>query len=226
MMDDQVLREQLEYYQARAGEYDESLQGMGPGEGNPEHDRASEEWLHILSALRALRPVDEVLELACGTGIWTQELMKIGRSITALDGSTEMLAINRSKAGGAAIEYQCVDLFQWEPERQYDLIFFAFWLSHVPPARLPGFLNKVARATKPGGRVFLVDEPKSDRNISGPNVEGVYQQRTLHDGRCFQIVKVYYDPQDIERNFLELGFRKDSSMLGRAFFSLCLRRGV
>jgi len=219
-MDDRVLREQLAYYQARAGEYDESLQGMGPGE------QASEEWLHILSALRALRPVEQVLELACGTGIWTQELMKIGRSVTALDGSPEMLAINRSKAGGTVIEYQCVDLFQWEPERQYDLVFFAFWLSHVPPAHLRGFLNKVARATKPGGRVFLVDEPKSDRNISGPNVDGVYQQRTLRDGSSFQIVKVYYDPHEIERNFLELGFKKDSSVLGRVFFSLCLQRDI
>jgi hypothetical protein len=62
------------------------------------------------------------------------------------------------------------------------------------------------------------------RNISGPNVDGVYQQRTLNDGRTFQIVKVYYDPQEIERKFLEMGFKKDSSMIGRVFFSVCLQR--
>lgn len=219
-MDDRVLREQSEYYQARAGEYDESLRGIGPGE------QANEEWLQIVSGLRALKPVEEVLELACGTGIWTQELVKIGRSVTALDGSTEMIAINRSKTAGTAIEYQCIDLFQWDPETQYDLVFFAFWLSHVPPAHLGDFLNKVARATRPGGRVFIVDEPQSDRNISGPNVDGVYQQRTLNDGRSFQIVKVYYDPQEIERHFLGQGFKQDSSVLGSVFFSLCLQREV
>jgi demethylmenaquinone methyltransferase/2-methoxy-6-polyprenyl-1,4-benzoquinol methylase len=176
IMDDHVLREQLEYYQARAGEYDESLRGIGPGEPNPEQDQANEEWLHIVSTLRPLSPVEEVLELACGTGIWTQELVKLGRSITALDGSPEMIAINRSKAGVTAIEYQCVDLFQWEPEKQYDLVFFAFWLSHVPPAHLSGFLGKVAHSTKPGGRVFIVDERRWPRSPTRSGRRRPYQR--------------------------------------------------
>jgi demethylmenaquinone methyltransferase/2-methoxy-6-polyprenyl-1,4-benzoquinol methylase len=222
---DDVLKEQLDYYRARATEYDQSLQGIGSGsEPNAEHEQADREWLQIVNALRALGPVDEALELACGTGIWTRELMAISRSVTALDGSPEMIEVNRSKTGTASIDYQAVDLFQWEPDRQYDLVFFAFWLSHVPPSHLPAFLDKVARATKPGRRIFIVDEPQSDRNISGPNTHGLYQQRTLNDGRSFQIVKVYYEPQEIERNLVELGFKTESSMLGRAFFCLCLRR--
>jgi hypothetical protein len=36
-----------------------------------------------------------------------------------------------------------------------------------------------------------------------PNVEGLYQQRTLRDGRTFRIVKVYYDPQEIELELLQ-----------------------
>jgi ubiquinone/menaquinone biosynthesis C-methylase UbiE len=117
-----------------------------------------------------------------------------------------------------------MDLFEWEPERQYDLVFFAFWLSHVPPSRLSSFLSKVARATKPGGRAFIIDEPKSDSNISGPNVKGLYQQRTLRDGRSFQIVKAYYDPRKIERDLLKRGFQNDSIMIGKSFFYLCAAR--
>jgi 2-polyprenyl-3-methyl-5-hydroxy-6-metoxy-1,4-benzoquinol methylase len=220
-----VLKEQLAYYRARAREYDESLQAIGPAsEPTAEHEQASQEWLQIVNAVRALGPVDDVLELACGTGIWTQELITMSRSITALDGSPEMIAVNRLKAGTTAIEYQSVDLFHWEPEKQYDLVFFAFWLSHVPPALLSGFLSKVARATKPGGQVFLIDEPKSDQNISGLNVGGLYQQRTLNDGRSFQIVKVYYHPQELERELLKQGLKKDSSLNGKVFFYLCLSR--
>lgn len=222
---DDVLREQLDYYRARAREYDQSLQGIGStGELGGAHEQANQEWKQIVNTVRALGPVDDVLELACGTGIWTQELMAISQSVTALDGSPEMIEINRLKTGKTSIAYQAVDLFQWEPETQYDLVFFAFWLSHVPPSHLSGFFQKVARATKPGGRVFIVDEPQSNQNISGPNVEGLYQQRTLNDGRSFHIVKVYYPPEEIERNLIERRFTKESSMIGRVFFSLCLRR--
>ena len=159
-MDDAVLKEQLEYYAARAKEYDESIQGIGSSSATSEYEEANQEWLHIISALHALGPVGDVLELACGTGIWTQELRSIGASITAIDGSSEMIEINQAKADTTAIDYQRVDLFKWEPEKQYDLVFFAFWLSHIPPSHLSEFLSKVARATKPGGRVFIVDEPR------------------------------------------------------------------
>ena len=154
-MDDNVLKEQLAYYKARAGEYDESLQGIFPYDEPSLDPQANQEWLQIVRALHALGPVDEVLELACGTGIWTQELISIGRSITAIDGSPEMIAINRAKPRTAAIDYHCVELFDWNPEKQYDLVFFSFWLSHIPPSQLSDFLDRVARATKPGGRVFI-----------------------------------------------------------------------
>jgi demethylmenaquinone methyltransferase/2-methoxy-6-polyprenyl-1,4-benzoquinol methylase len=222
-----VLKEQLTYYNARAREYDESLQGVGSSNAaQAEFEEANQEWLHIVNALHILGPVEDVLELACGTGIWTQELMTIGASITAIDGSWEMIEINRAKSGAAAIDYECVDLFNWEPKRQYDLVFFAFWLSHVPPSHLPEFLSKVARTTKPGGRVFIVDEPRSDSNISGPNIEDLYQERTLNDGRTFRIVKVYHDPQEIARELEKQGFKKESSMIGRIFFYLCLAHTI
>jgi demethylmenaquinone methyltransferase/2-methoxy-6-polyprenyl-1,4-benzoquinol methylase len=218
---DDVLKEQLTYYNARAREYDQSLQEV---DTSAEYQEANQELQNILSALHALGPVNDVLELACGTGIWTQELVTISKSITAIDGSPEMIEINRAKTGTAVIDYQCVDLFSWEPETQYDLVFFAFWLSHVPPSHLSEFLGTVTRATKPGGRVFIVDEPKSENNISGPNLEGLYQQRMLSDGRSFRIVKVYYDPQEIERELEKQGFEKESSMIGKSFFTLCLSR--
>jgi 2-polyprenyl-3-methyl-5-hydroxy-6-metoxy-1,4-benzoquinol methylase len=222
---DDVLKEQLTYYNARAREYDESLQGVGSSNAaQSEFEEANQEWQQIISALHAFGPVEDVLELACGTGIWTRELMSIGASITANDGSSEMIEINRAKSGAAAIDFECVDLFSWEPKREYDLVFFAFWLSHVPRSHMSEFLSKAARATKPGGRVFIVDEPRSDSNISGPNTESLYQERTLNDGRSFRIVKVYYDPQEIERELEKQGLKKESSMIGRTFFYLCLAR--
>ena len=226
MMDD-VLSEQLAYYRARAQEYDESIQGIGnPGQALPEYNEANQEWMRIMEALHTLAPLDDVLELACGTGVWTQELASMSHSMTAIDGSPEMIQINKAKLIEAGIEYQCIDLFKWEPEKQYDFVFFAFWLSHVPPSLLSDLLSKVVRATNPGGRVFIVDEPSSDSNISGPNTEGLYQQRTLRDGASFRIVKAYYDPEEIELEFLKQGFKTNSAMIGKSFFYLCVARDV
>jgi SAM-dependent methyltransferase len=226
-MNQKILDEQLAYYRARAGEYDLSLHGLGASDAAPpEFTEANREWTQIVNALHTLAPAGEVLELACGTGIWTRELRRISSALTALDGSPEMIALNRAKIGDAAIRYHCADLFTWEPDRQVDLVFFAFWISHVPPTLLGAFLEKAARATKPGGHVFIVDEPKTGQRFSGENFEGVYQQRSVQDGRTFQIVKVYYDPQEIESELQKHGFQRAKCVVGKTFFYLdTIRRG-
>ena len=92
-----------------------------------------------MNALHALPHVEQVLELACGTGIWTQELVKVATQVTAVDASAEVIEINREKVKNLTpgqVEYVQADLFAWETEREYDLVFFSFWLSHVPPEQL------------------------------------------------------------------------------------------
>src|SRR5574341_2140180 len=146
-MDDKTLQEQLEYYRARAQEFDESIQGTGRFASDAPLDPAvGQEYEQIQRAIRALPRAERALELACGTGIWTGDLLAVSESITALDGAPEMLDAHHAKYGDARIVYQQADLFEWEPDASYDLVFFAFWLSHVPPDELEGFLDKVAVA--------------------------------------------------------------------------------
>lgn len=219
-MSDDILREQLAYYRARAQEYDESVQQTGrfaPPE--PPTQPIDDEWATLIDVLHALPHCDAVLELACGTGIWTKELLHVGDRITALDGAPEMLEINRAKVASPRVQYETVDLFTWQPSHAYDLVFFAFWLSHVPPDHLGEFLDKVAGAVRPGGRVFIVDEPAGGSRLSG-GTEADRQTRTLHDGRRFQIVKVYFDPLDIQEQLRQRGFDQFESRVGDYFFYL------
>src|SRR5258707_773453 len=88
MSAEDVLQEQIAYYQARAGEYDGSLGVTEELNGL----FADEQRL-----LQQIGPVDHILELACGTGIWTRMLLTIGQQITAIDAAPEMLAINARK---------------------------------------------------------------------------------------------------------------------------------
>ncbi len=213
-----ILHEQLAYYRARAQEYDESIQQTGCFAA-PRIPGMDKEWDQLVQAVHSLPPCDQILELACGTGIWTQELVQVGSQITALDGAPEMLEINREKLANPRVRYQQTDLFDWTPDRAYDLVFFAFWLSHVPPALLDEFLIKVARAVRPGGRVFMLDEPSGGSQLSGPLEEGTYQTRAI-GGRMFKVIKVYCDPALLEEKLRHYGFAPIESWKGMNFFYL------
>jgi demethylmenaquinone methyltransferase/2-methoxy-6-polyprenyl-1,4-benzoquinol methylase len=69
----------------------------------------------------------------------------------------EVIEINRKKLSNyqSSIKYEQHDLFTWEPNRKFDVVFFSFWLSHVPPNALDDFLHKVALALAPNGRIFF-----------------------------------------------------------------------
>jgi len=149
MMDHDIRHEQIAYYRAQAQEYDESAE---------RYEELKGAFALARDLLMQLGPFEQVLELACGTGTWTRVLLEIGRHITALDAAPEMLALAQQKLGNAPVTYQEADLFQWEPGQPYDLVFFANWLSHVPPKDLDAFLNKVSRAVRKGGYLAIFDQ--------------------------------------------------------------------
>src|SRR5258708_25863885 len=88
MEDQLILDEQMAYYRARAHEYDEWFLRQGRYDRGPEH---REQWLgeaaEIEAQLRSLVRGVEVLELACGTGLWTQRLAEGNLRVTAAGGS-------------------------------------------------------------------------------------------------------------------------------------------
>ena len=214
-MHEQVLAEQISYYDARAQEYDASV-------SNAEIEPEAVVRAHAL--LRQMGLYEQVLELACGTGLWTGTLLAIGREINVLDASNEMLVLTRQKHGDDRVQYRQVDLFQWEPEEAYDLVFFAYWLSHVPPAHLAPFLQKVRRAVKPGGSVVVIDQyapTEEDRQLSKAGEAGeIYADRMLQDGRHFTIVKVFYSPDTLHETFASQGFNVKVQPLDNSHFFL------
>ena len=144
---DALVAEQADYYRARAAEYDATV-GYAP-----------ESKAALIAAIERFQPRGRVLELACGTGQWTQILARTASELTAVDASAEMLELNQARLGRPEINYIQADLFAWKalPHR-FDVVFFAAWLSHVPPQRFDAFWGQVAAALADGGRVFVIDE--------------------------------------------------------------------
>lgn len=199
---EQTLQTMMTYYKERAAEYDEWFYRQGRFDRGPESNaRWFAEVEEVSRALDELKMEGDVLELAPGTGIWTEKLVRTATTITAVDASTEMIEINRAKVASERVTYLQADLFNWRPERTYDAVFFGFFISHVPLERLDTFLTSVATMVRPGGKVFFVDgrrEPSStavDHQL--PAQDSQIMVRKLNDGRAFEIVKNFYDPGDL-----------------------------
>jgi SAM-dependent methyltransferase len=213
-----LLREQVDYYRARAGEYDEWWERRGRYDHGPGWNaRWRAEVQAARDALARFRPAGEVLELACGTGWWTAELARHADRVTALDASPEALALNRARVGGAHVRHVQADIFSWRPDRRYDAVFFSFWLSHVPPERFDAFWDAVRAALRPGGRVFFLDSLRPETPADPDGSGGVVAVRTLGDGRTFRIVKVFYDPAELRARLRGLGWEVEVGTTGEHF---------
>ena len=217
-----LLSQQIEYYCARAPEYDEWFLRKGRYDRGP-HYRA--EWLGEIARIEAVLgetlPPGDVLELACGTGLWTRYLATAHRQVLAVDASAQAIALNRARVRVDNVKYIEADLFSWGPPRSsFDAVFFAFWLSHVPTERFDAFWTAVRTALRPDGLVFFVDslrEPTSTARDHDPPTDAGVVRRRLRDGREFDVVKVFYEPAVLERRLLGRGWNGWVRSSGRFF---------
>jgi demethylmenaquinone methyltransferase/2-methoxy-6-polyprenyl-1,4-benzoquinol methylase len=210
----EVLNAQARYYDLRAPDYgartkasDRAGRGLFP----------SELARHTFDDLR---PSGDVLELACGPGpLFTSELARYADSVTAVDASPTALRLNQARVASPKVTYLEADLFAWSPERSYDFVFFGHWLSHIPATRFADFWELVSLCTSEHGRVGFIDEDDraawmdSDR----PSEDAEVARRTLADGRQFDIIKVFWSPEDLQRRLRSMRWDVQINRLGDNF---------
>jgi demethylmenaquinone methyltransferase/2-methoxy-6-polyprenyl-1,4-benzoquinol methylase len=221
--DDELLREQQAFYRARAPEYDEWWQRRG------RYDRGrddTEEWGRqvavVEAALTSFGPAGDVLELAGGTGWWTGRLARTATTLTVVDASPETIAISRERVGRGDIDYVVADVFEWRPPRPYDVVFFSFWLSHVPRHRFGAFWDLVRSCLVADGRVFFIDNRTAstpapdDRDPYVAEYAPDLHIRRLNDGSRYRVVKVMYEPDELASLLAAEGW--DAEVDGTSWF--------
>jgi demethylmenaquinone methyltransferase/2-methoxy-6-polyprenyl-1,4-benzoquinol methylase len=212
--DNGILAEQRAYYRLRAPFYDDWWRRQGRYAKGPDDVAEWEaEVAHVEAALDEVEPLGRVLELAGGTGWWTQRLARSAASLTVVDASPETLALNRERVGRDDVDYVIADLFEWQPDPlgRFDLVFFSFWLSHVPRPRLAAFWETVGRALAPGGRAFFIDNIRGPRpGLTDPYItsetEDVQVRHLGYDDSAYRVVKVYYEPDELAAQLGALGW--------------------
>jgi 2-polyprenyl-3-methyl-5-hydroxy-6-metoxy-1,4-benzoquinol methylase len=202
---DEILADQVDYYRRRAGEYDATAYG----------DVAAAR-ARIARLIAEMRPTGHVLEIACGTGLWTEALAGLADTVTAIDAAPEVVEIASDRVRSANVSFEVADVFSWTPGTRFDVIFFSAWLSHVPTDRFEQFWQLLRGLLAEGGRVLFIDEHVDERGKEA-YVTGRDEivERRLRDGGTFRVIKNFVDPERLELRLRQLGWdctiRRDGS---------------
>ena len=188
------------YYSARAAEYDRIYE-------KPERQAdigRLREWLPPRFA------DTRVLEVACGTGFWTQHIAPVAIGIVALDAAVETIRIARSRVPADRVAFVVGDAYRLPFEgARFGSAFAGFWFSHVPRRRQRAFLEGLSAALAPGARVVLIDNlhvagsslPVSDRDADGDT----WQIRRLDDGSTHRVLKNFPSESELHERIDRIG---------------------
>ena len=189
--------EQIAYYRARAAEYEVTSYRDVDGA-----DR------RIAALVARLRPAGDLLEVACGTGMWTRHLAGRAATVTAVDSAPEMIALARRQVTATNVSFVTADILAWAPPRRFDAVFFAFWLSHVPASEFGQFWSLLRGALADGGRVLFVDDQPAAASLETYLAgSGEVVERLLRDGTRHRLIKVVRGRADVTRQLTGLGWQ-------------------
>ena len=173
-----------------------------------------------------------VLEIACGTGYWTQHIAPAASRLVATDLTTEPIEFARLRTGTQDVQFRQVDAYALPPDLgQFDAAFAGLWFSHIPIAARQAFLHGLHARLAPGARVIFIDNNETqlrDFPLSETDADGnTYQQRDLRDGTAHRVLKNF--PTETELRTVLGPFALDIRFLGLQNFWLIeyeLRRAI
>lgn len=191
---DEALRR---YYDEQANVYDDMYMRSDPV-WRKELEAVADAMSKAISGHR-------VLEVACGTGFWTEIAARAAVHVVAVDASERMLAIARKrKMSSNNVEYVLGDAYALaDVHGVFDAGLANFWFSHVPKARIDEFLDGFHRKLGKAGVVFMADNVYmpgiGGQLIAKPGSENTFKLREASNGLRYEVLKNYYDSDALRR---------------------------
>ena len=136
--------------------------------------------------LRYVPKCETALEVGCGTGAFSRLLAQKARQVTAIDLSSEMIRVARSRSQQfPQIEFEVADVMRRAlPTAQFDCIATIATLHHLPHADV---LAKLKDALRAGGTLIVLDlyQPDSlfDSLLNVLAMGASVTLRLIHNGR-------------------------------------------
>lgn len=173
----------VDYFEQRAPYYDDIYR-------RPERQA---ELNRIADLLQELTFDKNVLEVACGTGYWTERYGELARHVLAIDISPAMLAQAKARpALKSRVEFQQLDAFGLT-EGKFDVCVVGFFWSHVKRTIQDTFLDTIQKACGSGATLVMFDNCYVEGDstpLARTDAEGnTYQIRRLPDGSRHEVIK-------------------------------------
>ena len=186
-----------EYYSRRAKDYEKIYYHYDDPERQSELKLIGDEMISCFTN-------KSVLEVACGTGYWTDVISKYIKRITAFDFSPEVLEIAKSKNLNA--ELLIDDAYEMKNIKgQFEGGCANFWFSHIPKDKIDTFLNCFHQKLLPGSTIYIADnnyiEGAGGVFVHTPGDMNTYKIRTISDGSEYEILKNYYTEDELREIF-------------------------
>jgi demethylmenaquinone methyltransferase/2-methoxy-6-polyprenyl-1,4-benzoquinol methylase len=181
------------YYDRRAREYERIYE-------KPERQHELEWLRHRVPELVKDRTV---LEVACGTGYWTQFIARTAKKVQACDINDSVLEIAREKPiPRDRVSFFKADAISLEGvPAGCNAAFAGFWWSHVRKSDLAKFVGNLATKLEPGSTVAFLDNTFAEGSstpVSRRDAEGnTYQLRALANGEQHEVLKNFPTPQEL-----------------------------
>lgn len=204
----------LTYYGKRAEEYEEIYYRSDPVR-QKEQQRLGAKMQKVLGR-------KDVLEIACGTGYWTNILAKSAKKITATDYVEEVLELAKQKKYVCPVVFKREDAYKLSfAENSFKGALANFWFSHVPKKQINDFLHGFHRVLTNGATVFIADnvfvKGIGGELVTRKNQLDTYKLRILKNGQKSLILKNYYEAGELVDIFKK---RSDSQAIS-LFYGKC-----
>ena len=116
-----------------------------------------------------------ILDVACGTGDLTLDLLRRGHRVTGVDLSEQMLALARQKASPARFQLADAEALPFA-DASFDAVTCAFGIRNF--VHLEKGLDEMLRVLKPGGRLVLLELATPDSPLLRPFYD-LYTRRVI-----------------------------------------------
>ena len=185
------IKDTIQYYRDRAIIYDESA-----GYNNPDSEILRKPLIELFRKKLYNR---NVIEIACGTGFWTEVIASSVQSVYAIDIDEGMLNIAKERCRTHKnVSFDKTDIFDFKQiQMTFNAAFHHFWFSHIPKSEIDNFLNIQHGLLSSDSVVIMADNLFHETYDDFVEDGNRFELRNLPNGREYKVLKNLYSVDEL-----------------------------